>query len=333
MYPQLKCLYTYLICFVFLCANPNNNQAQNLSLKPTQFSFDTYTYGMWEFNDGLTGQSLNELRFRAQMLTKSGLGVLIENKSRFYQDKSTENDFSQYYLQYAKSLSHKGWFPLFKFPSQVLLKAGKIAWYPTFRDIRLISENLGLFRDPYSFYGISADIRMPLLKDRSLVARVSGYSNDFKDNKQDAEIRNAYLGYKKNLYKNFGFAIQAGKMQGSIHLINFAYLFYRPKIEKIQLGFKVGKLLSLDQIPYGFEARIEREFKFIALGFYYQRRIDQKSYYDKISNNSQIFGFTWRFIGPKFLKKIIDTYQLVYDSNTETLRFSIPILLSNFNLK
>ncbi len=322
------------IFFIFgLFVLPHKSEAQNFSLKPIGISFDTYTYGMWEFNEGLTGQSLNELRLRGQLYFKTGISLFTENKTKYYKNKGTTNDFSQYYMQYSKSFSHKGWFPLFKYSSHILVKAGKIEWYPVFRDMRLISENLELFREPYSFYGVLLDVRMPFLKDRSLTARFNAHTKDLIEGDQEAQIRNAYLTYRKDFLKNFGIAMQVGKMEGSVHAVNFAYLYYKPKIEKIQLGFKAGKLLSLDDIPYGFEVRIERDFKFIALGAYYQRRIDQKSYFEEKGTDSQIFGFTWRFIGPKALKMIMDTYQLVYDTNTETLRFVIPILLTNLDFK
>ncbi|MCF8229595.1 MAG: hypothetical protein K9G58_06030 [Bacteroidales bacterium] len=310
-----------------------SGQDRDFFLKPTGASFDALTYGMWEFNDGLTGQSLNELRLRGQLYTRSGLGLLIENKSRFFPDQATENDFSQVYLQYAHSFSHKGWFPLFKNGTNLLVKAGRIEWYPVFKDIRLISENLELYRQPYSFHGLLVDLNMPLLKDKSLALRFNAHSNDIIEGDEEARIRNLYVSYRKNIYKKFGIAAQLGEMEGTRYLVNYAYFFYRPVIEKVQLGFKAGKLLSLDEIPYGFEVRIEREFNFIALGAYYQRRIDQQAYFEELGTNSQIFGFTWRFLKPRILKHIMDTYQLVYDTNTETLRFVIPILLSNFDFK
>jgi len=306
---------------------------QGFSLKPNSLNIDNYTHGMWEFNEGITSQKLNEYRIRGQLNTRSGISLFIENKSRFQTDLPSENKLSQYYLQYSKAFSHESWFPLFKYNTRVLLKAGKIEWYPTFRDTRLIKENLDLFRDPYSFHGILLDLNMPLLKDYSLRARITGHSHDFAQKDTKAQIRNAYVNYRYNFIKNFGLRTQMGLMEGNRHLVNYAYLFYGHKFDNVQLGLKAGKLLSLDDIPYGIEVSLEREFNYVAFGGFYQIRLGQQDYFEKNKTDSQIFGFSMRILGPKVLRDVMDTYQLLYDTNTKTLRFVIPVLLTNFDFK
>ncbi len=327
------CIYCFSVFVIFFISFSVSAQNKTFFLKPRSLSFDFNGNGMWQINEGLKGQWMDELRLRGQLQLVSNIGLVIENQTKFIKDGDNINDISQAYIQYSKAFSHKGKFPLFKHSTFINIKVGKIEWYPTFQDIRLISENLDLFTNPYSFYGLSFNLRMPLLKDNSLVFNFSGHSGDIIENDTKADIRNIYLSYNKEFIDDLGISIRVGKMQGCQHFINYAYLFYRPTIEKLQLGFKVGKLLSLDGIPYGFGVSIERKFKYIAVGGYYQRRINQKSYFEERNTSSQIFGFTWRIIGPKKLKKVINTYQFIYDTNTETFRFVIPFFLSNIQFK
>ena len=324
--------YFHIVLFVYFLLINIIALSQNSKsfFKPQSFTISANGNGMWEIEDGFGGQWMDFLRVRGQLFFENNLSLVIENKTRIYNNAKSQNDWSQLFLQYSNIVSHNVKFPLFKFPTLVNFKAGKLEWYPTFRDPRLIAENIDLFTNPNSFYGLSGDIFMPLLKNRNLSLRISGHSGDIIENNIKAEILNLYLSYNQILYKNFGFAAQLGQMQGSRHFVNYAYLYYRPKIEELELGFKGGKLASLDAIPYGFEITIEREFKYFAIGAYYQRRINQKSHFDEYQSNSQIFGFTWRIIGPPKLKSIFDTYQFIYDSNTKTIRFVIPILLGDF---
>ncbi len=118
-------------------------------------------------------------------------------------------------------------------------------------------------------------------------------------------------------------------MTGAQHFVNHAYLQYRPVIGKLVLFIKAGKLPALDQTPYGAEVGFERSFKYVSLGAYYQRRIDQRS--NPMVGDKQIFGFSIRILKPRLLKDIFDAYNFIYDTNNEILRFNIPVMNSEFN--
>ena len=314
---------------VFLIPFAGITQKKEFFLKPRALTLYANGNGMWEISEGVQGQWMDLLRVRGQLLLGSQISVGVENLTRIYKNAQTVNELAQVYVQYSTFISHKKKFPLFRYPTMITVSAGKLVWYPTFRDPRLIAENIDLFKDPVSFYGVSGDLLMPLLRDRSLLLRISGHTGDLIGNSANPKLENLYVSFHHAIYKKFGIAIQVGQAQGSQHLVNYAYLYYRPMIEQLQLGFKAGKLVSLDAIPYGFEISIERRFKYFAIGGYYQRRINQQSYFEQHKRDAQIFGFTWRIIGPPKLKYIFDTYQFIYDSNTETFRFVIPFFMAN----
>jgi hypothetical protein len=285
---------------------------------------------MWQIDEGISGQWVDEFRLRSQLYLHNHISLVMEEKMRFYSDKPTENVLTKGYIQYSNVFSHEGWFPLFRERSYVNIQAGRMEWFPHYRDIRLMSENFDRFRNPMAFYGLAYSLRMPLVSGGWLKLTVNGHYGDWGNDGVPSKLRNLYLDYQRDFVKNFGLALRGGKMENSRYLMNFAYLYYTPKVEKIQLGFRVGKLLSLDDIPYGAEIRLERTFKYIALGGYFQQRLNQKSHFEETGGESQIFGFTWRILAPEKLKQIFDSYQFIYDTNTKTLRFVIPVMLANF---
>lgn len=328
---QFSSYLGYLLLFLFFMANtPTQSQESSFNFQPRQLTVDINANGMWQMDEGVSGQWVDELRLRSQLYLKNHLSLVVEDKVSFSPNTSTTNNLSKGYLQYSNALSHNGWLPIFRHRTYVNIQTGKMEWYPQYRDIRLMSENFEKFRNPTSFYGVSYRIGMPLVKDRWLKLTMSGHFGDWGNDGVPSRLRNIYLDFRKDFVKNFGLATRGGKMENSRYWINFSYLYYTPTIEKIQLGFRVGKLLSLDDIPYGTEIRMEREFKYIAIGGYFQQRINQKSHFEQTGGESQIFGFTWRIIAPKKLKNIFNSYQFIYDTNTNTLRFVIPFMLTNF---
>lgn len=324
---------TVVIVFFLFLSQTCFTQRSDFFLKPRALTLYANGNGMWEISEGVSGQWMDFLRIRGQLLLGWHLSLVAEDITRIYKNGPVVNELAQAYVQYSNAVSHKRKFPLFRYPTLITISTGKLVWYPTFRDPRLIAENIDLFKDPVSFYGISADLNMPLLRDRSLSIRISGHTGDLIGNATGPQLENLYVNFRHAIYKKFGIAVQVGIAQGSQHVINYAYLYYVPKIEQLQIGLKAGKLVSLDAIPYGFEISIERRFKYIAIGGYYQRRINQRSYFEQQKEGSQIFGFTWRITGPPKLKYIFDTYQFIYDSNTQTFRFIIPFCMANFFFK
>ncbi|MBK8563785.1 MAG: hypothetical protein IPN76_10705 [Saprospiraceae bacterium] len=195
---------------------------------------------------------------------------------------------------------------------------------PSLSDPRLIAENIEKYFTPESFYGGSIQARMPIDRKEILTAYIGAHSGDILGGKVSPAVQDAYVMLKLPLIKNIAFDAQFGKYQGSVHFVNYCYLNYKPQVEKVNFDLRAGKLLALDKSPYGVHVGLTRPFHFIEIGGYYQWRLN-------MVGDRQIFGFTWRFLKPQKLVEIMNAYNFIYDTNTNTLRFIIPFI--NLNVK
>ena len=284
--------------------------------------------GVWEMGSDKSGISVEELRLSGQFFFTSRISMGVMNKTRFRQNSKTTNDFTQVYAQYTAFLKNSKKTGLWRMPSVVNLKAGWLEWIPRYKDPKLIVENLDRYMFPESFYGLDLNIVSPIDAQNHYVCYFNGILKDVFD-KNSIEIPNAYLSVNQPVYKNLSLCMQVGKMTGAQHIVNHAYLQYKPSFGQLTFRLKAGKLPALDQSPYGVEVGFERPFKYIAIGGYYQRRIDQQN--NPRVGDKQIFGFSIRIIKPKLLKDIFDAYNFIYDTNTEKLRFQIPVMSSEIN--
>jgi hypothetical protein len=205
------------------------------------------------------------------------------------------------------------------------VRAGKLEWYPDFDDPRLVLEHIDLYTNPTDFYGVNLAVGAMLYEPARISAYAEGYSGDLIDQSVKPKLTEAVLRADPSLIGDFSFHAQAGKSQSSIHAVNYAFLAYRPTLgDFLSLDARIGKLVAIDQTPYGIHLGLVGSFKYIELGGYYERRLNQDP-------GTQILGFYYRIIGPPELARFLGMYQILYDFNTNTLRFTIPFLSFNFN--
>lgn len=102
-----------------------------------------------------------------------------------------------------------------------------------------------------------------------------------------------------------------------------AFVHYSPTLfGDLRIDLRAGKLPGMDQTPYGARISLEKPFKYVALGGYYERRLNQPA-------GRQIMGFSWRVISPPILAKLMGTFLLAYDLRTNALRATIPFIKMN----
>ena len=134
------------------------------------------------------------------------------------------------------------------------------------------------------------------------------------------------MNYTKIFKYSLGLSTQIGIAQGSQHIVNFAQILYKPKLENLQCDVRIGKLPTYDETPYGIHLGITRRFKYISLGGYYEKRLNQNT-------KGEIAGVQWNIIEPPKLAKFVSTFNLFYDFNTNTIWMWIPILKINIQYK
>jgi hypothetical protein len=317
------CTAVWLVFISVVCPFAQTTN-QGASGRIKGFSLDVNGDGKWELEEGLGGKWVDEIRFLGAVELSDEWRIVAVDEMRF-DDNTTSNALTRAFIHYHK---------VFKFNKEKIgvpqsvsinVKAGLLEWYPSLNDPRLVAENIDKYFNPESFYGSSVQVRVPIDKKELLTAYVGAHTGDVLDASVKPALQDAYLILRLPLVKNTLINAQFGRYQGSKHLVNFCYLQYKPKVELVTFDVRAGKLPALDQSPYGIHIGVSRPFKFIEIGGYYQRRID-------MIGNKQIFGVTWRFLKPKKLVEVMNTYNFLYDSNSNTLRFIIPFIHLNINI-
>lgn len=272
----------------------------------------------WFLNDGFDTNFTDQMYVQVSLKYSSNFEFVVINKSKWI-NNFLQNKFSDVYLNYHNNFKANANIPVFKYGTFLNLKIGVIEWYPTYTNIQLILANADKFINPDQIYGASITSITPLTSDNSLTIHLSAHTGDLIHKKLNPELLDLYTNYTKIFKYNLGLATQIGIAQGSQHVVNFAHILYQPKIEKMQFDFKLGKLPTIDESPYGIHVGFTRTFKYISIGGYYEKRLNQTA-------GTKIGGISWSIIGPPKLAKFVSAFNWIYDFNTNTIWMWIPIL-------
>lgn len=292
---------------------------------PQSAMFGAYSNFHWFLNDGFDANFTDHLYLRASLKYGRNFELVVINKTKFKSD-SHQNKFSDIYCNYRGNIKDNARVPIFRYGTYLNLKIGVIEWYPTYTNVQLILENAEKFINPSQIYGGSIISITPLTRDKSLNINIGAHTGDLMHNDLDAELVNLFLNYTKKFKYSLGVSTQVGIAQGSRHVVNFAQVLYQPRLEKMQFDIRIGKLPTNDETPYGIHLGINRTFKYISLGGYYERRLNQET-------KGEIAGISWNIIGPPKLAKFVSTFNLFYDFNTNTIWMWIPLLKIDIQYK
>ncbi|MCD4665168.1 MAG: hypothetical protein K8R68_07845 [Bacteroidales bacterium] len=261
------------------------------------------------------------ISFRSFNIISSDVIYVSENQNHL-------SEFFQTYVQIPKTFYKSRFIPK---GTKIYINAGLMRWLPKYTDMVLISEKFynDFFNpDNSTFVGFGAGFSVPLLKKNRLVAKFNGISGDIFDQKNmPASIKDAYLQGNLPIYTNISLFAQVGIADGFQHIVNCAFLQYRPSYDKLAFNFKLGKLPGYDKTPYGLSVQVSRKFNYVELGAFYQIRMNQDP------NMPQIAGFTFSFIKPKKLVEIWNTYSFWYNFYENTFMFNVPLLKINLLYK
>lgn len=285
---------------------------------PQSTSFRVHSNFHWFMYKGVNGKWADQMDIDARLKYTRNIDVIVKNKTRMVNDK-LENKFSNIYLTYNSHLKENAKIPIFKYGSLLSIKAGMLEWIPTYTNVQLILENVEKFINPSRIYGGSIVSISPLTGDKALNLHFGAHTGDLLYKKVKPELLNLYLNYTKTIKYSLGLSAQVGIAQGSKHVVNYAYLLYQPKLEEMQFDIRMGKLPSIDQAPYGVHIGFTRKFKYVLLGGYYEKRLNQVA-------KEQIAGIQWGIVGPPKLVKLVNTFCMFYDFNTTTLWMWIPLI-------
>ena len=272
----------------------------------------------WFINDGINTNFTDQMYIRANFKYSYKFELVVINKTKLKND-TLQNKFSDIYFSYRNNFKANAKIPIFKYGSYLNLKVGILEWFPKFTNVQLILENAEKYINPSQIYGGSINSVTPLTRDRALKINLSAHTGDLINKELDPEILDLFLNYTKIFKYNLGVSTQIGIAQGSKHVVNFAHLLYKPKLENMQFDVRIGKLPTIDETPYGIHLGITRKFKYISLGGYYEKRLNQDT-------KGEIAGVSWSIIGPPKLAKFVSTFNLFYDFNTNTIWMWILIL-------
>jgi hypothetical protein len=285
-------------------------------------SFDISSDARWRSGDGFAmeqGRLWTALRITPEISLLGLVRSPLDTSLNWYDFGRRRYNVAQLYAQYRNTLS------ISDIDVDYTARAGKLEWFPSFTEPRLVIEHIDEYLNPTSFYGVNLSAGAMLYEPFRISAYAEGFSGDLIDQNVKPQLTEAVLRAEPQLIGDLGIRAQVGKSPASIHAVNYAYLNFRPTfLEYLTLDLRGGKLAALDQTPYGVHVGLIGTFEYIELGGYYERRIDQEP-------GTQILGFYYRIIGPPLLARILGTYQVLYDFNTNTLRFTIPFIAVNFN--
>jgi hypothetical protein len=285
---------------------------------PTSFKVDASGDVMWDFG---RRAGMNEIRLGSALYFPGNLSVCAVAKSR--RDADSTSSFwgkrdirlAEAYLRYSAKL------PVPPYGLRAIVKAGKLERYPRFRDIELIMENWDEYLNPVRFYGADVGLDMPLVRSGWLNAHADGISGDLASSKPEPHLYNAFLRFTPNLFvKDFGVTAQVGRSEETDDWVSEAVVRYSPTVFRdLKVDLRAGRLPGRDSTPFGARISVEKPFKYIALGAYYERRLNQPA-------GTQFMGFSWRIIGPPWLARFLNTLLICYDTNSNTLWAHIPFV-------
>ncbi len=321
-----------LVAALTLCALPTRGQdttgipVHEIAVDRDAFrpvlSLDLAADGRWRSGDGFAmeqGRLWSSLRLTSEFSLLALVRSPYDSTINWYDLGKRRYNLAQAFAQYRSTLS------ISTIGIDYTARAGKLEWYPSFTDPRLVVEHIDQFLNPIGYHGLSLSAGAMLYAPYRISAYAEGISGDLIDQKVKPELTEAVLRAEPQLIGDLGLRAQVGKSPASIHAVNWAYLSYRPTfLDYLTLDLRAGKLPAFDESPYGVHVELIGTFTYVELGGYYERRIDQ-------APGTQILGFYYRIIGPPLLARILGTYQVLYDFNTNTLRFTIPFIAVNFN--
>ena len=284
---------------------------------PKSLIIDLTGDGKWTSGEGF---GIDEMRLRSTLNFTENSRLVAIAESRVGTDAKwndwdkRDNKLTQVYFQYNKRLL------ILPYGLFLNAKAGRVEWYPLFADPRLIIENIDLFLKPKSIYGIHLTLDLPLSPRGDLNAHIGVDSGDLSADRPKPTFNDAFIRFTPKLLKDVGFCAQIGRTQGTKFLVSDAFFHYSPTFfGNLKIDLRVGKLAGKDETPYGARITAYKPFKYIGLGGYYERRLDQPE-------NEQIVGFFGRIISPPKLAEFMDLFMISFDTNTNTLRANIQFI-------
>ncbi len=285
---------------------------------PTSFSADLSGELMWSFGERV---GMNEIRLWSSLSFPGHLSVCAVAKSRRDADPTSsfwgkrETRLAEAYLRYYAKL------PVPPYGLRAIVKAGKVERYPRFSDLELIMENWDKYLNPDRFYGADVCLDIPLVRSGWLNAHADFSSGDLASSKPVPVLYNAFLRLTPDLFvKNFGLTAQVGRSEETKHWVSEAVVRYSPTVFRdLNVDLRAGRLPGRDSTPFGARISVWKPFKYIALGAYYERRLNQTA-------GTHLMGFSWRIIGPPWLARFMSTFLICYDTNTNTLWAHIPFV-------
>lgn len=314
----------YFLFFIFISVSADifSQQIENeyLNFAPSNLRTTLSADGKIGFGKTDPAFGINQIRWNSYLTLKNNVILAAEVKSNkgndayWYEFNKRSTRLSQLYMQYSNM------FPIFKFDLTTNIRIGKLEYFPSYNEPQLILDNIDQFLNPPSFYGAIFTADMSFWKPIRLEGHFNANTADLNNTNSKGSINDAYLSINPETKFKLGARVSAGKIQGTKYGVNEAYAYYSPMVQKIfRLDLRAGKLPGLDQTPYGVRIGGEGYFKYFALGAYYERRINQK-------NDEKFIGFYWRIINPPEVVSFLNSYQIIYDTNSDILRFNIPFL-------
>lgn len=300
------------------------SQEETNSWLPKSVGIDLDADGKIGFGKVQSGFSANEIRLRSNITLHNNNRVVAVFKSRVPADKKWDdwdsriNRLSEIYFQYSDN------YRVFERNLTVNAQVGKLEWFPRITDPRQILDNINLFIDPPNYYGGNLFLDYHMLPQWRVSGHFTGTTGDVINDNEKANVRDAFLRINPEFIKDFGVNISTGKFQATKYAFNEAYAYYSPLLyERVRLDLRAGKLPGLDATPYGGRIGIEGQFEYIAVGGYFEQRLNQ-------NKKERLLGFYWRILKPDELVNVLNTFHLLYDTDNDILRFIIPVFSITF---
>ncbi len=317
-------IFTLLIILAFPPMGHTAERARTLPFfVPRSSSLQAHSSLYWPMYEGLDGWSAHRTYLHARLYFSDALSIEARNITT-HSKLPMENRFATACFRYQNALFKGQEVALMPHGAHIDLRVGMIEWTPVVTDTRIIMDNAQSFLSPPVVYGATAAVTIPILQDRSLTLFAAGHSGDYLHGELPAELTDLHLNYSKIFIHNLGIQAQAGKAFGSKHLVNHAHLSWQPRWEKLTITIKAGKLPAYDQSPYGIHLGAYRNFKYVGLGGYYERRINQNT-------KGNIAGIRWSITGPPKVVRVVNEFNIIFDFNTTSWWVMIPLIKLNID--